>query len=252
MLSREVLAVACVWCGVGAAAAAQTVTVDFGTSHHNTLYEDASGQTSGGASSWIFAGLTQQPTLRRGLLAFDVTSIPAGATITSVTLTLHMSRTSAGSEPVSVHRVLSDWGSGASTPPEPGGFGAAAEVGDATWLNTFYQPGGGGQLWSTPGGDFAPDPLATKVVGGVGFYLWSSPALTADVQRWVDQGPASNFGWMLLGNEEVLQSVKRFDSALAADPSVRPRLTVTYSVPGPGAGAVLAAAIVGGPRRRRE
>lgn len=253
MLYRGVVAVACLSCGViSSAASAQSVTVDLGTSRSNTLFEDPLGETSGGASEWMFAGLTLQPLLRRGLMAFDVSSIPAGSTITGVTLTLHMSRTSAGNESFTLNRVLSNWGSGGSVPPEPGGFGAPAEAGDATWLNTFYQPGGGGATWLNPGGDFDPDALASTVVGGVGFYSWSSDALTADVQRWLDEGAGSNFGWMLLGNEAVLQSAKRFDSALNADEANRPRLTVTYTVPAPGATGLAACAGWAAIRRRRS
>lgn len=253
MLYRGVVAVACLSCGaISPAVSAQSVTVDLGTSRSNTLFEDPLGETSGGASEWIFAGLTQQPLLRRGLLAFDVSSIPAGSTITGVTLTLHMSRTSAGNESFTLNRVLSNWGSGGSVPLEPGGFGAPAQTGDATWLNTFYDPRGVGATWTSPGGDFDPEALASTVVGGVGFYSWSSDALAADVQRWLDEGAGANFGWMLLGNESVLQSAKRFDSAFNAEEANRPRLTVTYTVPVPGVAGLSACAGLAAFRRRRR
>ena len=33
-----------------------------------------------------------------------------------------------------------------------------------------------------------PEALASTVVGGVGFYTWSSEAMVADVQRWISGG----------------------------------------------------------------
>ena len=231
---------------------AQTVTVDLIPTRSNTLFEDPLGQTSGGAAPWIFAGLTLQPQLRRGLLAFDVTAIPAGSTVTAVALTLHLSRTSTGNEPATLHTMLADWGSAGSLPPEPGGFGAPAEAGDATWLYSFYDGHGGGQEWGTPGGDFDADALATTVVGGVGFYTWSSGAMAADVQRWLDEGPGGNFGWMLRGNEDVPQSAKRYDTQWHEDPRFWPRLTVTYTIPGPGAAGIVAGGALLWGRRRRS
>ena len=78
----------------------------------NTLYEDAGGQQSNGAGEFMFAGITNQPGLRRALIHFDVAgaAIPAGSTIDSVTLTLNLSRTNTGATPVALHRVTADWG----------------------------------------------------------------------------------------------------------------------------------------------
>lgn len=55
---------------------------------------------------------------RRGLIAFDIAgSVPAGATINSVSLMLNMSRTTSGPQNVGLHQVLSDWGEGTSAAP---------------------------------------------------------------------------------------------------------------------------------------
>jgi hypothetical protein len=53
----------------------------------------------------------------------------------------------------------------------------------------------------------------------------------ADVQGWVNQ-PATNFGWLVQGNEITLQSVKRFDSR-EAGAATRPQLTVVYTPSNP-------------------
>ena len=175
-----------------------TSTVSLAPQKDNTLYEDAAGQTSNGQGIYLFAGKTNVPSLRRGLIAFDLTSIPTNATITDATLTLFLSQTN-GIDPtaVSLSKVSRDWGEGASDAGDPGGFGVQAETNDATWLHTFYDT----SFWTTPGGDFSPTLSATTMVTTVDTtYTWSGSGLRADVAAWVSN-PASNFGWVILGNE---------------------------------------------------
>jgi len=209
-----------------APAAAETVTL--GALKDNTLYEDGSGSLSNGSGSYLFAGRTNQDagiSRRRALLAFDVASqIPAGASITAVQLTLHLSRTISGAQSLSVHRVLSDWGEGTSDATFRGeGRGESAADKDATWLHRFFPT----QTWSTPGGDFSSTASATLSVGGIGPYTWAGTGLVADVQAWID-GTAANFGWLLRGNEASAITAKRFDSREIATASFRPQLIVTY------------------------
>src|SRR5262245_747007 len=81
----------------------------------NTLFESVSGSLSNGKGSFLFAGNTADGELRRGLIKFDVASaIPSGATINSVSLQLHMSKTAGSAESIALHRVLADWGEGTS------------------------------------------------------------------------------------------------------------------------------------------
>ncbi|MHC4413948.1 MAG: multicopper oxidase domain-containing protein [Planctomycetota bacterium] len=220
---------------VGAAAvvagAARADQVVFDASKDNTLYEDADGDLSNGIGEHLFAGRTLQgpgDDKRRGLVAFDLAgSIPAGSTVNSVTLTLRMSRSNqAGNENVSVHRVLSDWGEGASDAGGQEGSGAAAEPGDATWIHTFWDT----QLWSSAGGDFVGGASATTNVGGNGSYGWTSAQMVADVQAWVDD-PGSNYGWIVVGNESTAPTAKRFDSQQNSQQSRRPKLTVDFTPP---------------------
>ncbi len=204
--------------------------VSIGATKDNTLYEDASGSLSNGAGQNMFAGKTNLTTnglLRRALVAFDIAgNIPAGATIVSVTLILNVSQTVAGSHAVDVHRVLADWGEGTSTAPGNGGGGGAATSGDATWLHTFFNTA----LWATAGGDFVSTPSATRSVGGIGGYTWgSTAALVSDVQQWLDL-PSTNFGWILLGNEETMQTAKAFATKESFNAAARPRLDVTYNI----------------------
>jgi hypothetical protein len=193
----------------------------------NTLYEDPAGQTSNGSGIYFFAGKTNVPSLRRGLVAFNLSAIPANATITDATLSMFLSQTNmTNSTAVSLSKVSRDWGEGASDAGDPGGFGVQAETNDATWLHTFYDT----NFWTTPGGDFSPTLSATTMVTtGNTAYTWSGSGLLADVQGWVSS-PASNFGWVILGNEVDAGSAKRFNTR--ENTGNPPQLTVTYQVPG--------------------
>ncbi|MCA9867008.1 MAG: DNRLRE domain-containing protein [Anaerolineales bacterium] len=189
-----------------------------------TLYESELGTISNGAGQHFFAGKTDNGTIRRGLLAFDLGAIPPGAVVVSASLTLTMSKSLPGDAAVALHTLSAAWGEGPSDALGEEGAGDAAQPGDATWLNTFYDS----DLWATPGGDFDPAPSAITVVGGPGAYTWASPALTGDVAAWLAD-PATNFGWALLGDETANRTAKRFDSR-ENEPTARPRLTVTFVV----------------------
>ena len=49
--------------------------------------------------------------------------------------------------------------------------------------------------------------------------------MVADVQSWLDN-PASNFGWLVLGDETAIATAKRFDTRESASPPV---LTIEYT-----------------------
>jgi len=71
----------------------RAVAVNIPASQDNTLYENATGAVSNGAGDYFFTGRTREGFKRRAVIKFDIASnIPAGATITSVTLHLYMSR----------------------------------------------------------------------------------------------------------------------------------------------------------------
>ena len=83
-------------------------------SKDSSLFESPVGATSNGAGAYLFVGRTLEASnfLRRALIAFDVSSIPVGATITRAELTLTMSRTIVGAFDVELHRITNDWGEG--------------------------------------------------------------------------------------------------------------------------------------------
>jgi hypothetical protein len=200
-------------------------TVELTPVRDTSLIESTTGALGNGTGSALFVGRTQQPrdSRRRALLAFDVSAVPAATQVVSVTLTLTLVHTHAGDEPIALHRVLSAWGEGESK--TPGGRGAPAMPGDATWFHTFFPA----QRWSRPGGDYAATPSATMMAGGSGTYTWGSTVqMTADVQDWLLAGPQHNFGWLLLGNEAVAGTAKSFASRENEEPAMRPRLQITF------------------------
>jgi hypothetical protein len=207
----------------------------------NTLYQSTTGSLSNGAGQHFFVGRADAiaaGAIHRGVIAFDVAaSIPSGAVITRVDLTLNMSRTIALLQPVSLHRLLADWGEGTSDAPLEEGGGTAATTGDATWIHRFFNTT---SLWTGAGaaGDFATAPSTTVQVGAIGAYTFLSTAgMVADAQGWLDN-PGSNFGWILIGNESSISTAKRFDSRNNPLASVRPVLTVEFSTGQTGAGRV--------------
>ena len=200
-------------------------TVNISPSKDNTLYEydPAEGDHSNGAGFHLFAGENAGGEVRRGVLAFDIAgTIPPGSTITGVSLSMNMSMTPAGALTVELHKLLADWGEGTSHAPMGEGDGAPATPNDATWRHRFFDS----TFWTTQGGDFSATLSASQSVGGTGQYTWSSAQMVADVQSWLDN-PASNFGWLVLGDETASATTKRFDTRESASP---PMLTIEFRV----------------------
>ena len=203
--------------------------VNINPSKDNTLYEyvPADGDLSNALGDHFFTGETAMGELRRGVLAFDIAgNVPAGSTITGVTLTLNMSRTPSGTaRTVELHRLLADWGEGTSQASGQEGMGAPATTNDATWRHRFYNT----IFWTTEGGEFSGTVSASQSVGAAGSYTWSSAQMVADVQSWLDN-PTINFGWLVRGDESGSATAKRFDTRESASPPV---LTIQYTASTP-------------------
>jgi len=209
-------------------ALADTVTVV--SDRDNTLIQPSPVEVSIGAAANFYVGKTgpnSGNTLRRGLVRFPISAIPAGSTVTSVEVKLFLSKGNGGAQTISLKRCLEDWGEGASI--AFGGGGSPPEPGDATWTQRFWP----GSPWSTPGGVFIATASATRSVNLAGFYTFGSSAdLVADVQGWVN-GQTSNFGWVVTGNEVTSNTAKRFETKESTIPTWRPTLTVVFTPPPP-------------------
>ncbi len=206
----------------------------FGASKDATLFESLTGSFSAGGDAGVFVGKTLESTntLRRGLIAFDLSAIPNGATINSASLRLSVTKHASGGPSLvsmGLHRLLGDWGEGnVMGAGAGGGQGGPAAIGDATWLHQFRP----GDLWANPGGDFIAQASATTSVGFTGSSAnWASTnQLVADVQGWVSD-PANNFGWLIRGNESLAGSARRLATSEANQPNSRPLLTIGFTPP---------------------
>ncbi|MBI3245998.1 MAG: DNRLRE domain-containing protein [Deltaproteobacteria bacterium] len=203
-------------------------------SKDNTLYDDGgAGLRSNGKGGDIFAGKTAgmgSIVRQRAVLAFaGLNLLPSPLTINSATLTLSLTKTVSGNQTVALHPLLADWGEGTSNATNSEGQGVPAASGDATWTHRFFNT----ILWSTPGGDFVGTASTSRTVGsGDGPYSWSSSTMVTDVEGWMSS-PATNFGWIVIGNEVTNGSSKRFGSREAPSFSERPRLLLDITTPAP-------------------
>lgn len=194
----------------------------------NTLYQSTGGSLSNGAGQHMFSGRTATGSRRRAIMQFDVDgAVPAGSTITSVVLTLYMSRTTAAVQTHTLRRVNASWGEGTSDAGGEEGAGAPSTPNDATWLHRFFNT----TNWTVAGGEFAAVASASIPVDSIGFYSWGpTPQMILDVQGWLDN-PATNFGWLIVGNEAVSGTSKRFDTRENPTLENHPVLTITFTPP---------------------
>lgn len=212
-------------------AAQESVTIE--PAKDNSIYSE--GNLSNGKGWYLLAGKTAALggfSFRRALIQFDIANaVPAGATINSVSLQMYVSKKPRGdsqSWPFTLNRVTSDWGEGTSNAPANEGEGTSATTGDATWTHTFFPSSN----WSTPGGDFEPNPSASTDLSDPGLYTWSGPKMALDVQEWLDD-PANNFGWIVQG-PNVDKTARQFHSRENQDiapnpPANPPKLTINYT-----------------------
>lgn len=216
-----------------------------------TIFAD-SDDTASSAGEAAFAGNTASGLARRALFAFDLSTVPAGSQVVSATFSISVDRAAGGQHAMTLHRLLADWGTGGSNGGTNGG-GTLALAGDATWSHRFYaddtrqwRDGGGDPV---PGGWFVGAPSASTVIADAGRYTWtdvvgsSGASLAQDVQGWLD-APDTNFGWILVGDESVSRSAKRFASSEASLASLRPTLLLEITpVPEPSTYALMFAGV---------
>lgn len=224
-------------------AAPSVTTVNLTPVKDTSLY--AENNNSNGVGPAIFTGFAApqgNPTEgfpRRALLAFNVSSLPAGVTLTSAQLVLTLTQAASGapSQSFSLYPLTRSWVEGASNAGLPGGTGAYPEINDASWnfhTVTSNSPFPTGLAWTTPGGDFISTVSATATVGtsSGSTSTWAGSRLVSDVYQW-RRGSLANHGWILIG-PETIQSGRRFSSREENDsPSQRPRLSVSYTAGSP-------------------
>lgn len=256
MLSASLLIVASVY-----SAQSSAVILDATVSKDNTIYSNVHTSNALGA---MFSGVNGNNGESRGLIKFDLTGIPAGATINSATLVIPVVNESNTNGPInsthqwSLHRVNVDWGEGSSviggiTQGSAGGGngGIAATVGDVTWFESIFGAGGAntGTDW-TDGGDFNATASATAARGVLSGMTWSSVALTQDIQDWVD-GTNPHHGWLVQAVTKANSILIKFGSKDTTPASTNPTLQIDYTeavvvpVPVPTFAWLLSALLIG-------
>ena len=194
------------------AAQSVTLTADADT----TLIEVFPNNNMGGEIT-MMSGTRRQGGRTRGLVRFDLSSIPPDAVVTAAALTLVVTRTPTGARNsvFDVRRVLVPWGEGARTGTSGGrqGVGSTAAANEASWINRLQSAA----AWTTRGGqigaDFFTNVSATATIAGNGSYTFgSTPSLVTDVQGWVNNSVTNN-GWVFLSeSESSVTTIRRFGS----------------------------------------
>lgn len=169
-------------------------------------------------------GVGNDGAAERGLLHFDLRDVPAGAEITTATLSTYMTQPpGANALTVGVHRLTAGWTEGT------GGFYDCTGDG-ASWVERT-----GGVNWTTRGGDYVAAAAATKAHSPSDAPGWDDFDVSGIVRPWVT-GTAPNHGFMLRTTNES-PGPNRGDwlfyvsDDASAQPTQRPKLAVTYSDP---------------------
>lgn len=174
----------------------------------DTTISDGGLNSAGGSDATMVTGRTAGGARARGLMRFDLSSIPAGSVINSASMTITVYKNHLGvSTSHNLHRLLQDW-----------------TEGGATWA------GSGLALWPA-GGNFVANQDASTTIGSVGSFTFTSTAqLLGTVRMWYTNS-ASNFGWVFRDqDEETSGAAIRW---YTHESGLGPTLVIDYTPPPP-------------------
>jgi hypothetical protein len=256
----------------------------FGSVKDASMFANGSDlDNTAGGNSVIYVGTNSSGSTRRSLVQFDLSAIPSGSIINSVSLNLRLngwSGSTFGSDrTIDLSRVTSTWGNGltaSSATAHTGGGGQGTNSvadGDVSWQFRSWSasnPSPPHQAWLTPGGDIAPGlPSASQIISNGNStadlpFSWSGSGLVNDVQSWID-GTNANNGWLLsnasASSGTLLQFYSRemndLGTTVGVDESTfQPSLTIDFTpIPEPTAFCLTTMALVGmgvAARRRKS
>ncbi|HEY7168824.1 MAG TPA: DUF4347 domain-containing protein, partial [Candidatus Binatia bacterium] len=158
-----------------------------------------------GASSHLIVD-RESADLQRALLEFDLSGIPANATINSAVLKMQSTQIG-GALNINVYEVLQSWSEGT----------ASGTADTANWDQRSA-----GVNWTTAGGTFDPTPVATLNTSSLGQHTWD---ITSLVQAWVN-GTKTNNGIMVASPDGGGNRTVTYDSR---EGTTKPVLVIDYT-----------------------
>jgi len=209
--------------------------------HKDTSFYDASPNNALAAQPAIYCGQNAAGTLYYGSLRFDISSIPAGETVTSATLDLYLTAAPASDLAVELYAYTVAWGvddtnEGPDGLPAVAGQATYAEskdsggVGDVGWAGANFATGADTDAAPTDLFTIAAlDPAGTKY----------SRTLTTLVSNW-HTGAKTNNGIVLVPLLPVGNMLAQLDSQESATAAERPALTVVTVAGGGATGSSVA------------
>ncbi|HEX8100549.1 MAG TPA: DNRLRE domain-containing protein, partial [Actinomycetota bacterium] len=154
----------------------------------------------------------------RSALQFELTDVPADASVNSATLSLWHPSTVPSQITIDAHQMTSDWDEGA-------GLGSCTGEG-ATWQERRSDLD-----WDSPGGDFDPTQVASLSDPAAEPAGWDAFDVTSLVRDWT-AGEASNLGVLLKASDDTSMTSShyvRYNSDDSTNAALRPKLVINYS-----------------------
>lgn len=164
----------------------------------------------------LFVG-TKSSKKRRAILKFDVSSIPADATIISAEVFMKKIGGTNTSTSLGAYLMTSSWVENAG--------GCSGNSLAPNWTQRAA-----GTNWGSTGGDFNNTAVSTTNVASNGNYSWN---VLSAVQNWISN-PSNNRGLMIRTVNEGINNEFKFSSSEEGKTADRPYLNVVYQVPSSG------------------
>jgi len=222
------------------ASAARADMVTLSAAKDATIYAESGDKANGQGEFNVFGRTAgrEGTTLRRLLLQFDLpigngqNEIPAGSTITNVSLMITIQRVnSAFPHSYGLFELEESWQEGPTDPEPDDAKGGAAQSGDVTWSHSDYDT----VTW-TPGGAIATNADDTQIIPDVGTATFSSAFMVSTVQDWLD-GTVGNHGWLIKAQDESAAASTRLVASRDAN-SGAPELVIEFDPVGNGDSSV--------------
>ncbi|MBC7884781.1 MAG: DNRLRE domain-containing protein, partial [Saprospiraceae bacterium] len=179
----------------------------------NYLYQKDAGENYGLCDE-LLVGSQSSTEKSRGILKFNLSSLPAGVNITSANLIMTKTGGSNTVASFGVHRITQPW--------TEGGGGCGGSITASSWNQRQS-----GTPWSSAGGDFNAAAESTTSVGNDAQYSWNIKNL---VMGW-QNGSITNNGVLIKMATEGSNNEKKFASFEDGDATIKPVLAISYLVP---------------------